>query len=76
MPFPSPGDLPDPEVKPESLPTLAGDFLTTSATWEASLVMLHAKDGEQEKSSAVNQKIGGSSPPRDDCPCDLFKDIV
>ena len=28
LPFPSPGDLPDPEIKPES-PALAG------ATWEA-----------------------------------------
>ena len=31
LPFPSPGDLPDPEVKFESLvtPTLAGGFFTT-----------------------------------------------
>ena len=63
LPFPTPGDLPDPEIKPESLPTLAGDFLTMSATWEASLIMLHVKDGGKEESSAVNQKIGGSSPP-------------
>ena len=68
LPFPPPGDLPDPEIKPKSLSTLAGDFLTTSATREASLVMVHAKDGEQEESSAVNQKIGGLSPPKDDCP--------
>ena len=34
LPFPSPGDLPDPGIKPESLvpPALAGGFFTTSAT--------------------------------------------
>ena len=33
LPFPSPGDLPDPGIKPESLasPALAGGFFTTSA---------------------------------------------
>ena len=37
LPFPSPGDLPDPGIKPTSLrsPALAGRLLTTSATWEA-----------------------------------------
>ena len=34
MPFPSPGDLPDPGIKPTS-PALAGGFFTTSVTWEA-----------------------------------------
>ena len=34
LPFPSPGDLPDPGIKPASL-SLAGGFFTTSATWEA-----------------------------------------
>ena len=35
--MPSPGDLPDPGIKPASLrsPALAGGFFTTSATWEA-----------------------------------------
>ena len=34
--FPSPGDLPNPGMGPESLssPALAGRFFTTSATWE------------------------------------------
>ena len=32
--MPSPGDLPDPGIKPLS-PALAGGFFTTSATWEA-----------------------------------------
>ena len=34
MLFPTPGDLSDPGVLPES-PALAGGFFTTSATWEA-----------------------------------------
>ena len=35
--FPSPGDLPNPGIKPASLlfPALAGRFFTTRATWEA-----------------------------------------
>ena len=38
MPFLSPGELPDPEIKPKSLvsPAMAGGCLTTSDTWEAS----------------------------------------
>ena len=37
LPFPSPGDLPNPGIEPESLmsPALAGRFFTNSATWEA-----------------------------------------
>ena len=37
LPFPSPGDLPNPGIKPTSLmpPALAGVFFTTSTTWEA-----------------------------------------
>ena len=37
LPFPSPGDLPDPVIEPAFLmsPALAGGFFTTSATWEA-----------------------------------------
>ena len=37
LPFPPPGDLPNPGIKPESLMSLAlaGRFFTTSATWEA-----------------------------------------
>ena len=35
--FPSPGDLPDPEMEPTSLvsPALAGRFFTINITWEA-----------------------------------------
>ena len=37
LPFPPPGDLPDPETELASpvSPALAGRFFTTSATWEA-----------------------------------------
>ena len=37
MPFPLPGDLPDPGIEPTApvSPALGGKFLTTSATWEA-----------------------------------------
>ena len=37
LPFPPPGDLPNPGIEPASLtsPALAGGFSTTSATWEA-----------------------------------------
>ena len=37
--FPSPGDLPDPGIKPAPLtsPALARGFFTTSATWEAQM---------------------------------------
>ena len=37
LPFPPPGDLPDPGIEPTSLtsPALAGRIFTTSATWEA-----------------------------------------
>ena len=36
MPFPPPGDLPDPGMEPTSLmpPTLAAGFFTTDAPWE------------------------------------------
>ena len=40
LPCSAPGDLPNPEIKPMSLPSpaLAGRFFTTRATWEASLL--------------------------------------
>ena len=37
LPFPPPGDLPDPGIQPTSVvfPALASGFFTTSTTWEA-----------------------------------------
>ena len=42
LPCPLPGDLPKPETEPSSLtsPALAGEFLTTSATWESPCVSI------------------------------------
>ena len=39
LPFPPPGDLPNPGIKPASLmsPALVGRFFTTSSTWEAQI---------------------------------------
>jgi len=41
LPFPLPGNLPDPgmESRSPAPPALAGRFFTTSATWEALLVL-------------------------------------
>ena len=39
LPFPSPGDLPDPEINPTS-PALAGGFFTRG-TWEAPLFVVY-----------------------------------
>ena len=43
LPFPSPGDLPNPGIKPASFmsPALAGGFFTTNATWEALSILVH-----------------------------------
>ena len=43
LPFPTPGDLPDPEIEPTSLvpPALTGIFFTSSATWEAPSTNIH-----------------------------------
>ena len=37
LPYPPPGDLPDPGMEPAPLmtPALVGVFFTTSSTWEA-----------------------------------------
>ena len=45
MPFPSPGDLPDPGIELASLPSpaLADGFFTTSATWEGPVKLSAAK---------------------------------
>ena len=45
LPFPSPGDIPEPGIEPVSLtsPALAGGFFITSATWEDSLCLNNNK---------------------------------
>ena len=51
LPFPTPGDLPDPGIEPESLASPAGRFFTADATWETltfeSQNVLKSKDQEQ-----------------------------
>ena len=56
LPFPSPGDLPNPGIKPTTLecPMLAGGFFTTSTTWEAPF-------WEEALSSKVFQQSAGRS---------------
>ena len=41
LPFPTPGDFPNPGIEPASpeSPALAGEFFTTSATWEAQFIL-------------------------------------
>ena len=51
LPFPSPGDLPDPGIEPVSLasPALAGRFLTTRATREPNIMkMIWCKESENK----------------------------
>ena len=40
LPFPPPGNLPDPGTEPAS-PALAGGFFTTRATWEALTIITY-----------------------------------
>ena len=44
LPYPPPGDLPDPGIEPASLmsPALVGGFFITSANWEAPSVGVFA----------------------------------
>ena len=46
LPFPSPGDLPDPGLEPASLtsPALAGGFFTTRAMWEAHILRYNMRN--------------------------------
>ena len=50
LPYPPPGDLPDPRLISTSLtsPALAGRFFTTSATWEAALAAQFIKEKPQK----------------------------
>ena len=45
LPFPPPGDLPDPGIKSVSIsfPAFTGGFFTTSATWEAQIQSYYNK---------------------------------
>ena len=60
LPFPSPGYLSDPGIKPASLmsPALAGGFFTTSTTWEvlehtSSSIKCHSLQGRCSHSTGL-----------------------
>ena len=66
LPFPPPGDLPNPGIEPTSLtsPALAGGFFTTSATWVATQYPgmvpkrnIKQKKGTQESRNEVLQNL-------------------
>ena len=63
LPFPSPGDLPNAGIEPPSLmsPALAGGFFTTSATWEASLLVA-ATAKSLQSCPTLSDPIDGSPP--------------
>ena len=56
LPFPSPGDLPDPGIKSSSPALLDGSF-TTSATWEAAAVTYGTKN-QKAKDFSTKQQPG------------------
>ena len=47
LPFPPPGDLPNPGIKPTSS-ALARGFFTTSTTWEVPLVLIISAKGNNQ----------------------------
>ena len=61
---PSPGDLPDPGIKPVSLksPALAGGFFTTSATWEAHIYNAATAAKSLQSCPTLCDPIDGSPP--------------
>ena len=64
LPFPSPGDLPDPGITPMSFMSLAlaSGFLTTSMTWEAQIgIQITTVFGKKKgEASEVQNVIKGS----------------
>ena len=66
LPFPPPGDLPDPGIKPTSLmsPALVAEFFTTSTTWEAQ----HCSQEEKNLFSVGHMsKVHEKIPVSDNC---------
>ena len=48
LPFPFPGDLPDPGINPYLMfPALVGEFFTTHATWEAETEYFEAEQNNK-----------------------------
>ena len=65
VPFPTPEDLPDPGIKLTSFvsPALAGEFFTTSATWEALLTICSAAAAKSLQSYPTLCDPMDCSPP-------------
>ena len=71
LPFPSPGDLPDPGIEPTFLgfPALAASLFITSATWEAQATCRKpynrrlAGPGFKSKSKSNDQTPNSTIPP-------------
>ena len=60
LPYPPPGDLPDPGMELTSLmsPALAGGYFTTSATWEAHDILRTTEiDWRMKVAGIINQSI-------------------
>ena len=60
LPYPPPGNLPNPEIKPMSLgfPAMTGEFFTISATWEAPWAVMSTEcismdDQKKKKNSSL-----------------------
>jgi len=63
LPFLSPGDLPNPGIKPATLVfctgfTAGARFFTTSATWEAHLIYIEYLKPHKPKDQQCNSKGG------------------
>ena len=62
LPFPSPGDLPDPEIKPTS-PALAGWFFTTEppenliATMKSPALNLRKRNNDKKRGEINKKKV-------------------
>ena len=67
MPFPSPGDLPDPGIEAES-PSLAGGFFTAETPGKASLQIQEIKKQQDGASRFFRNKPGSLSSVSAECP--------
>ena len=72
LPFPSPGDLPDPGIKLKSLvsPALAGGFLTTRTTQDIKMKTPRGTSHWSKESLLVGCHIVGLTLPKVPSPCE------
>ena len=56
LPFPSPGDLPDPGIEPES-PTLEGRFFTTKPPGKPMINNVVMASGRQKRETLLLNKV-------------------